>query len=263
MDPVPRFAEIVRRPEPEIPLDEGALLISRCAQPGLDIDTQLGRLDALAGDVHDATLTGVLRLLFREMGCTGNRVDYYDPRNSYLDVVLDRRLGIPISLAVLTIEIGRRAGVPLVGVGLPGHFLVRDVHDDDLFIDVFAGGRVLDSRECQVLFRRLHGAAAPFHDSFLAPIGRDHILQRMTGNLRGVFVQRNDTRSLAWVLELLTQFPDAGADTHRELGAVQRANGAFDRAAAAFERAAALAAAAETDPASDLADALALRARCN
>lgn len=263
MDLARRFADIVRRPESLIPLDEAALVIAARAQPELSIETQLDRLDTLAADVRDGTLTGLLRLLFRDLGYRGNQDDYYDPRNSFLNEVIDRRTGIPISLAVLMIEVGRRAGVPLQGVGMPGHFLVRDMVDQDLFIDPFAGGRTMPAAACRKLFQQLHGAQVPFHDAFLAPIGRDQILRRMLMNLRTVYVQRSDTASLTWVLELGAQFPDADADTLRELASVLSAQGAFDRAADVFEQAAVLADQAGHDGANDLANAAILRARLN
>jgi regulator of sirC expression with transglutaminase-like and TPR domain len=263
MDLARRFAEILRRPEPQIPLDEAALVIAARAQPGLSIETELARLDELAADVRDGTLTGLLRLLFRDLGYRGNQDDYYDPRNSFLNEVVDRRTGIPITLAVLMIEVGRRAGVPLRGVGMPGHFLVRDMVDQDLFIDPFAGGRTMPAAACRKLFHQLHGAQTPFREAFLAPIGRDQIVRRMLMNLRTVYVQRSDTASLTWVLELGAQFPDADADTFRELATVLSAQGAFDRAADMFEKAAELAEATGQDSAGDEANAAILRARLN
>jgi regulator of sirC expression with transglutaminase-like and TPR domain len=263
MDLARRFAELVHRPEPQIALDEAALVIAACAQPELSIEHELQRLDALAADVRDGTLTGLLRLLFRDLGFHGNQGDYYDPRNSFLNEVIDRRTGIPITLSVLMIEIGRRAGVPLRGVGMPGHFLVRDMVDQDLFIDPFAGGRTMPAAVCRRLFHQLHGAQVPFQDAFLAPIGRDQILRRMLMNLRTVYVQRSDTASLAWVLELGAQFPDTDPTSLRELGSVLSAQGAFDRAADAFEHAATLAEHAGDDSANDRSNAALLRARLN
>lgn len=263
MRPVQRFAEILRLPEAQIPLDEGALLIAQALRPEVDVDVQLARLDSLAGDVRDGTLTGLTRLLFRDLGFAGNRVDYYDPRNSFLDEVLDRRVGIPITLAVLTMEVGRRAGVPLRGVGMPGHFLVRDMVDHDLFLDVFAGGRPMDARACRLLFRQLHGHNAPFEARFLDPVGRDQILVRMVANLRSVYAQRNDARSLAAVLELHAVSPGSGAAGWRELGSVLGLSGAYARAADAYERAAVLTEADGGDGSDDVAHALALWARCN
>ena len=116
-------------------LDEACLLIAGHARPGIDIERCLGELDRLAGEVLPPTLDGLVSTLFGGSGFRGNADDYYDPDNSYLDQVLQRRLGLPITLAVLAIEVGRRAGVPLWGVSMPGHFLLRDKVDPSVFLD--------------------------------------------------------------------------------------------------------------------------------
>ena len=128
-DPTARFTELVQTPEAEWALDEASFLIATHARPDLDLPAQLARLDELAAQAGEPTLDGLRRLLFRDLGFSGNEVDYYDPRNSFLDEVLDRRTGIPITLAVVMLEVGRRLGVPLAGVSMPGHFLVRDKVD--------------------------------------------------------------------------------------------------------------------------------------
>ena len=258
-----RFAEIVRRPEPNDHLGEGALVIAACAQPTLSIASELARLDALAAEVRDGTLTGLLQLLFHDLGFAGNTDDYYDPGNSFLNVVVDRRTGIPISLAVLLIEVGRRAGVPLVGVGMPGHFLVRDMADRDVFIDAFDGGRTMAPAGCRHLFHQIHGTLAPFHDDFLAPVGRDLILRRMLANLRNVYVGRGDTASLLWVVERNAQFADSSVAEHRELADVLSARGAFGRAADTYDHTADLADALGLNSSTDRASSAALRARLN
>lgn len=258
-----RFAEIVRRPEPYDHLGEGALVIAACAQPTLSIESELARLDALAAEVRGGTLTELLQYLFRDLGFSGNTVDYYDPGNSFLNVVVDRRTGIPISLAVLLIEVGRRAGVPLLGVGMPGHFLVRDLADHDVFIDSFAGGRTMAPAACRHLFHQIHGTLVPFHEHFLEPVGRDLILRRMLANLRNVYGGRGDTKSLLWVVELNAQFADSSVAEHRELANVLSARGAFGRAADAYDHTADLADALGLSSSTDRASSAALRARLN
>ena len=220
-DPTARFAEVVTGREAALPLDELAFLIAAHAHPGLDVDAQLARLDALAGEVNDPTLDGLRRLLFRDLGFTGNEGDYYDPSNSYLDDVLDRRTGIPISLAVLMLEVGRRVGVPLAGVSMPGHFLVRDKVDPEVFIDPFAGGLVLNRRGCQLRFHGVHGVDASFDPAFLEPVGKLAIIDRMLANLEGVGVRSGDVGLLSWVLRLRAATPGAGDDVRRRLAAIQ------------------------------------------
>jgi len=141
-----RFADLVALPDDEIPLDEAALLIAAQARPELDVGAELGRLDELAGGCGEATLDGLAQHLFTDLGFHGNTEHYQDPDNSYLDQVLERRVGIPIALSVVTMEVGRRLGVALDGVGMPGHFLVRHRADPATFLDPFDHGRRLDDQ---------------------------------------------------------------------------------------------------------------------
>ena len=128
-DVTDRFAELVRGPESECRLDLGAMLIAAHARRDLDVDEQLTRLDKLAASCGEPTLDGLTRHLFQEEELQGDIEEYSHPRNSLLDSVLDRRRGIPITLSVVVLEVGRRLGVPLEGIGMPGHFLVRDKVD--------------------------------------------------------------------------------------------------------------------------------------
>ena len=170
MDATRRFAQLITRPVHEVPLDEVALLIAAHAYPSLDVVRQRRRLDLLADRCPKPALEAVVAYLFVDLGFAGNRHDYYDPRNSYLNDVLDRRTGIPISLAVLAMEVGRRVGVSLVGVGMPGHFLLRDALDDTVFVDPFGRGRMLDRGGCEAAFHSVHGERAAFDPAFLDPV---------------------------------------------------------------------------------------------
>ena len=123
-----------------------AFLIAAHAHPQLDVGAELARLDDLAARCATPTRDGVLAQLFGTEGFHGNEDDDYDPENSMLDTVLDRRIGIPITLSVLAIQVARRVGVTLTGIGAPGHFIVRDA-DDGTYFDPFHRGRVLDDRE--------------------------------------------------------------------------------------------------------------------
>jgi regulator of sirC expression with transglutaminase-like and TPR domain len=209
MQPTDRFRELVGGDESATPLDELAFLVAAHAHPGLDVGEQLARLDDLAHQVRDPTLDGVRRLLFRDLGFAGNGDDYYDPRNSFLDSVLDRRVGLPITLSVLLMEVGRRVGVPLAGVSMPGHFLVRDKVDPEVFVDPFHGGMELDRRACRARFRQVHGPDAVFDDAFLEPVGRFAVVDRLLANLEGHAVRRGDLAMSVWVLRLRASMPDA------------------------------------------------------
>lgn len=253
-----RFAELVARPEDEIPLDEAALLIAAHARPELDVATELRRLDELAGGCKEPTLDGLARYLFDDLGFRGNTEHYQDPDNSYLDQVLGRRLGIPITLSVLTIEVGRRVAVELDGVGMPGHFLVRYRADPTLFLDPFAGGRRLDAAGCRAIFAELGGSA--WDESYLAPVGPRAILTRMLVNLQNLFLPA-DLRSAAWVLELRLGIPGLAVPERLMLARALGSMGRFGPAAAELDRVAAELPAEEA--ATVAAEAKGLRARAN
>jgi regulator of sirC expression with transglutaminase-like and TPR domain len=236
MDATQRFADLMAQPATTIPLDEVALLIAAHAEPGLDVHAQLARLDRLADQCFAPTLDALVTYLFIDLGFRGNTQDYWDPRNSFLNDVLDRRCGIPISLAVLAMSVGRRLGVPLSGVAMPGHFLLRDRVDPDLFVDPFAAGARLDRRGCEAAFRSVHGAEAIFRDEFLLPVDVPVIVARMLANLRIAFASQGDRSSLAWVLRLRTFVPGVPPEERAELATVLAANGHFGAAAGEFDR---------------------------
>jgi regulator of sirC expression with transglutaminase-like and TPR domain len=220
IDPTARFVELVHRPAAEIPLDEAALLIAAHARPRLrDMEALAGevaKLDALAGGVRNPTLDGLRAHLFTNGRLRPARRDYYDPRNSFLDHVLERRVGIPITLAVVAMEVGRRVGVPLDGVGMPGHFLLRDKVDRSVFVDPYHGGRLLDAHGCRELHRAVSGDDAPWHDEYLDPVDKVAILARVLANLKAAYRRQRDTAGLRWVMALRTRLPDPHADSPDE-----------------------------------------------
>ena len=207
MEVTERFAELMARDEDTIPLDLAALLIAAHARPGLDVERQRARLDELADSCPGTDLDDLVAHLFGRLGFVGNADDYYDPRNSYLPHVLDTHRGIPISLSVVTISVGARVGIPLVGVGMPGHFLVRAVDRPDRFLDPFGRGAALDQRGCEALFHALHGPEVAFHPAHLAPVGPRAIAARMLANLGACFRARDDKAGLVWALRLRTLRP--------------------------------------------------------
>ncbi|HEY6532437.1 MAG TPA: transglutaminase-like domain-containing protein [Acidimicrobiales bacterium] len=216
-DPTAAFVRIVAGPEAEVELDRAALLIAAQARPGLDVDVELGHIDSLADGCDGRDLESLRGHLFGRLGFTGNTDDYYDPANSYLDQVVASRCGIPITLSVLTISVARRLGMELVGVGLPGHFLVGSATDADLFVDPFSGGQVLDAVAAETLFQSLHGTEATFSSAMLAPVGARAVLTRMLNNLLGIFAARRDTRSRLWALQLRAAIPGASIDDRAEV----------------------------------------------
>ncbi len=215
------FEAVVHRPEDEVRLDEAWALITVHARPDVEPAALLTRLDALAADLDVPTLDGLVAHLFADLGFRGATEDYYDPANSYLDCVLERRRGIPITLSVLAMEVGRRIGVPVAGVGMPGHFLLRDRVDPTVFVDPFAGGTLLDEGGCRRLFQRLHGPDAQLAAAWLEPVGPHAIVARLLANLVRTFAERRDQRNLLWALNLRARLPGATDEDRRTLLALQ------------------------------------------
>jgi regulator of sirC expression with transglutaminase-like and TPR domain len=211
-----RFAALLER-DP-VPLDEAALAIALEEYPSLDVEEYLVRLDALGERVRRlappplraASALGALRrVLHEEEGLRGNEKDYYDPRNSFLNDVLDRKLGIPISLAVIWIEVGRRAGLPLEGVGFPGHFLAKYASPGgpEVFVDAFNGGEMLSAEECVARYRARTGGR-DLDRRYLAAVAPRQILSRILQNLKRIYVERrDDVRTYAVVDRILLLSP--------------------------------------------------------
>ena len=189
-DAADRFRSLVATEDADPPLDEGALLIAATAT-GADIEIGLARLDDLAAAAlafeYPRTPAGLARVLFVDWAFAGNTAEYDDPRNSFLPDVIDRRLGLPITLSVLMIEVGRRIGVALHGVGMPGHFLVGVDGDPDEFIDPFHAGAALDRAGCRERFVAMYGEQARFAEQYLEPTSSRLILLRMVTNLQHAY----------------------------------------------------------------------------
>jgi regulator of sirC expression with transglutaminase-like and TPR domain len=203
----------------DIPLVWAALTIARDEYPDLDIAAYERRIaewgDRLRGAGAGDPIQGLRALnalLFDELGMSGNQQDYYDPRNSYLNEVLDRRLGIPISLGVVQMDVAQRAGLPLQGVSFPGHFLVSLPLDDGLLVlDPFSRGRSIDVQELKTRARP-HVGDRYIHDEqlseLLAPASKRAILARMLRNLKALYVEKEDwARALRCVDRLITLDP--------------------------------------------------------
>lgn len=256
-----RFSEMVNRVPEDVRLDEAALLIAAHAYPHLNVDLELDRLDALAAGVGvNADLESWRHHMFVELGFGGKPGHYYDPENSYLNDVVRRRIGLPIALSVVGIELARRMGLPLVGVGMPGHFLLRSATDPSKFVDPFDRGRVLDPEGCRERFHAVNGVAAPFVDSHLDPVGPQAILARMLANLKAIFAHNGDVDGLAWVLTLRLAIPGVPLLERRDRARLRASAGRYVEAADELEDLAS----ALPDMADALdSEALALRARLN
>jgi regulator of sirC expression with transglutaminase-like and TPR domain len=214
------FGDYARASDDRLDLLTGALLIARDAHPGLDFAQQRARLDELALPLASHRLAGMpptvqarvlSDYLYVVCGFHGARADYYDPKNSFLNEVLDRKVGIPITLAVVYIEVARRLGVDALGVGFPGHFLVRlgassrdagAERNEPVIVDPFNQGRLLSAGALSALLVRSN-VRVPLSDDMLAPARTRHIVARMLMNLRGIYTSRGDSSRLLLTLDRL------------------------------------------------------------
>jgi len=235
VDPRERFVAAVNLPVDEIPLDVAALSIAAHAHPGLDIDAWCARLDDLAARCPAADFDTLRVHLFEHEGFAGNIDDYEDPENSFLDSVIDRRLGIPITLSVLMIAVARRLGVDARGVGMPGHFLVLDGGRGDVWCDPFDGGAPLDVNGCRRRFDLVYGGAMPFQPGFLAPTAPHAIVARMLANLERSKLAADPVQR-AWICGLHLDIPGIAADERVLLAEQLAATGDVMRAAREFDR---------------------------
>jgi regulator of sirC expression with transglutaminase-like and TPR domain len=197
-----RFRELLTGDAPSPRLDQISLAIASALQPALDEAEWFAALDVIAGECDDPTAEGIAEHLFGELGFMGDRDTYYDWRNSCLDRVIATRTGIPISLSILMIEVGRRLDVGLVGIGMPSHFLVGVENDPDRLFDPFDGGRSLDRGGARDLFETITRGQAHWSDAHLAPTSNRGIAIRMLNNLKVVFARRSDHVRFAIVMQL-------------------------------------------------------------
>lgn len=233
MDPTARFAALLAGPPGVLPLDEAVLLVA-AHDHDVDVAGVRAALDELAARCEAPTVDAVVSVLFDEGGFRGDDDDYHHPDNSFLDRVVERRRGLPILLSVLACEVGARAGVCLAPVGMPGHFLVRDCADADVFVDPFNGGRRLDRRQCAEVFSSLH-PGVPFDDAYLDPVDGRAVLQRVVTNLVRTYTTRGPRRSLAWALHLRALL--VGGDAWMHVARARERLADWDGAAAALEAA--------------------------
>lgn len=201
------FTRLLQTPEAELDLAEAALLIAAEEYPDLRPGAYLSRIDAMATELKqrirsevepERVVKAVNTYFFEEQHFKGNRDEYYDPKNSFLSDVLDRRVGIPITLAVLYIAVGERAGLPVRGVGMPGHFLVKYAPaSGEIFIDAF-NGRTLTREECAKMLEEMYGGTVTLRPAMLEPATKRQILARILNNLKSLYLSRNELpRALA------------------------------------------------------------------
>ena len=245
-DPALRqWAAEVERLDREIDLGRAALVLARVEYADLDIGAYLGRLGELAAEAESGCrkctdlnlLHRVREYLFAEQGFTGNRAEYGDPRNSFLNDVLDRRLGIPITLSLLLIEVGRQLGLAIEGIGLPGHFVtgVR-LGGEQILLDPFNGGALLTPDLCADLVARAVGRRVSLTEADFAPVTKRQLLGRMLRNLKGIYWQREEWEKAVEIVDRLLVLEPTTAEEWRDRGVALAHLGDFRRGLADWER---------------------------
>jgi regulator of sirC expression with transglutaminase-like and TPR domain len=222
------FRAAVDLPDDEIDLGRAALAIAQEEYPTLDIQTYLERLNQLAAVVRDRSagenspyrlIASLNYVLFTQEGYRGNRDDYYDSRNSFLNEVIERRIGIPIALSVLYMEVARRAGLRLHGVGFPGHFLIKYTGEEgEIVVDPFDKGEVRTTEELQEMLDRLYGGKVRLQPVFLSRVSNRQIVQRILANLKAIYVREENFHKAVSVVERLVILDPISADEIRDRG---------------------------------------------
>ena len=213
------FYREINQPDEQINLARASLYYAQTEYPDLEPDEYINALDTMAQELEERieekryplkVISLINQYLYKDLGFSGNTIDYYDPRNSYLNEVLERRLGIPITLAVVYLEIAWRIDFPMVGIGMPGHFLIRpEFKDVGIFVDPFNRGEILFEQDCQRLLNRVYQEPIRFEPYFLAPVGNREILARILTNVKYIHISRQDlTKALSAVQSILLLFPD-------------------------------------------------------
>jgi regulator of sirC expression with transglutaminase-like and TPR domain len=237
-----KFREIAALEESVFPLDRAALAIGLEEYPELKIDEYLKKIDSLAARVEvlvgedrsvSAVLEGLKEVLFVQEALKPNQEDYYDPRNSFINDVLDRKVGIPISLSVIFMEVARRLDFPVYGVGFPGHFLVK-VHENqrELLIDVFNRAKIITEKDCQELLDQIYGGSVAIQPSFLQSMSKKSIISRMLFNLKAIFYQREDYYKALTMVERILMLNPGTPSEIRDRGLLYMQTSLFAKALA-------------------------------
>jgi len=239
-----RFGRIVATPEADLDLALGALVIASDGRPDITPEPTIAILDSLAervrlrldaGDPPAVMIDRLNDVLFRETGFRApTAAEFHDPRNSLLDLVAWRRVGLPISLAIVELEVAGRIGLGLHGIGLPGHFIVGT--RDGVLLDPAAGGARLRPDDCQALIRRALGEGVLFHSGMLRPASKREILTRVLRNLRSAHLAARDWPSALGTVELLSVLEPMDPEHGRDRGLLLGRMGRFGDALAALSR---------------------------
>jgi len=238
--PLTELVKMTQQRDEEIDLGRAALVLAKQRYPDVAVEPYLAALDAIAAAVRrqlgeDADPRRMVAQLNRQLyeveGFRGNERDYYDPRNSYLNEVLDRKVGIPITMSIVYMEVGRRIALPVVGVGLPGHFLVRVLTTEgDLLIDPFAGGAELTEDDCQERLDRVYGGLLRLEKKMLQPVTKKQILVRILNNLKTIYMSQGEFEAARDVVQNILALEPSSMSDLRDRGLLYYRENRFDEA---------------------------------
>jgi regulator of sirC expression with transglutaminase-like and TPR domain len=240
------FQQLVTLPDGAIPLAEAALLMACEEYPQLQISPYLDQLDEIAAAVRHRVPEGsapkdvvacINEVLFEQFGFRGNEDNYYDPRNSFFNDVLDRRIGIPITLSTVYLEIARRLNFPMVGVGMPGHFLVKYADlQQEFFLDPYYSGAILTAEDCKARIAEHFGDSLEFSDRMLARVTHKQILTRMLTNLKKIYVESQAFDKGLAVVDMMIMVEPEDLEQYRDRGLLRVQLRQFEAAAKDLER---------------------------
>jgi regulator of sirC expression with transglutaminase-like and TPR domain len=205
----------INQSDRDINLARAALYIAQTMYPELDIDSQLQILDQMSEEVARRlpqsryplmVIRTINEYLYGDLGFTGNHSNYYDPRNSFLNEVLARRTGIPITLALVYLEIAQRIEFPMIGIGMPGHFIIRpDFEDSEIFIDTFHNGDILFAEDCRQKLMNIYQQEIPYlTPSLVPPVTKLQFIARMLNNLQVIYLDQGDLANAMVIKDLLS-----------------------------------------------------------
>ncbi|NET59849.1 MAG: tetratricopeptide repeat protein [Symploca sp. SIO2E6] len=214
------FFNEINQPDDQIDLAKAALYLAQEEYPNLEIEAYLNTFEVMAAEIEERLpveryplriLKSINQYLYDDLGYTGNTRDYYNPSNSFLNEVIDQRTGIPITLSLVYLEIAQRLDFPMVGINMPGHFLIRpNFEDTGIFVDAFHQGEILFEQDCEERLTQVFNRPVQLQPSFTDPVSPKQLLARMLTNLKFIYLNHQDLpKALAAVERILLLFPDA------------------------------------------------------
>ncbi|NJN10118.1 MAG: tetratricopeptide repeat protein [Richelia sp. RM2_1_2] len=234
------FSDEIQQPDEYIDLTKAALYIAQEEYSNLYIEEYINAIETMAIELQERLpldnyplkiIQCINKYLYEDLCFTGNKQNYYDPRNSFLNDVIERRVGIPITLALLYIEVSRRIDFPMVGIGMPGHFLIRpDIPEIEIFVDAFNNGEVLFPQDCQERLSQIYQQNVTLKPEFLAPVTKKQFLARILTNLKYIYIKQQELeKALLCVERILLLFSGAVLEI-RDRGLLCYQTGRFNQA---------------------------------